>query len=73
MTDIAIRMPAAVGTSSNKPAAIGSLGALLARLGEAFMAAQRRRVEREVALYIANNGGVLSDEMERRIARQFGV
>jgi hypothetical protein len=46
---------------------------LARKLGDAFMAAQRRRVEREVALLISRNGGLLSDEVERKLARQFGV
>lgn len=40
--------------------------ALLARLGRAFLAAQQRRVDREIALLLQRNGGVLSDDVERR-------
>lgn len=48
-----------------------SLKRTLRSIGEKFMAAQQRRVEREVALYLQTHGNVLSDDMERQISRQF--
>lgn len=43
---------------------------LLARLGAALQARRRRRAEAAVARLIRANGGMLTDELERRIARE---
>ncbi|MEZ5855498.1 MAG: hypothetical protein R3D67_12445 [Hyphomicrobiaceae bacterium] len=73
MNDIALRMPANVGGTSHNPASLVGVGAFFKRMGDAFMAAQRRRVEREIEHYVVTHGGVLTDEIERRISRQFGA
>ena len=49
-----------------------SLGASwFARLGQAFIDARTRQAEREVARLISQNGGRLTDELERKIERYF--
>jgi hypothetical protein len=87
MTDIALRHPAMadadIATSAGRhPTLLARVTeafetkrvpSLLARMARAFEAAQQRRVEREVARIIALNGGLISDDVERRIARQFGL
>jgi hypothetical protein len=59
----------------SKPASLPdfSIGDFLERLSAKVHAAQRRRVEAEVARYIAANGGVVTDEIERQIGRRFGM
>jgi hypothetical protein len=37
---------------------------------EGFMASQQRRADREIARYIERHGGVLTDDLERRIMRR---
>ena len=50
-----------------------SFGALLERLSDAMSAAERRRTEADVAHFIADNGGVITDELERQISRRLGM
>jgi hypothetical protein len=45
-------------------------GTLFRRWLDAFMAAQQRRADREIARYIAASGG-LTDSVEREIERRF--
>ena len=40
------------------------------RISEAILAAQQRRADREIALYLASHGGLFTDEVEREIARR---
>jgi hypothetical protein len=40
------------------------------RFADAFVAAQQRRAERDVARFIATHGGLFTDEMEREIMRK---
>jgi hypothetical protein len=40
------------------------------RLGHAFVQAQQRRAEREIARYLASHGGLMTDDMEREIMRR---
>ena len=40
------------------------------RVLDAMILARERRAEREVARYLANHGGLLTDDMERQIMRQ---
>jgi hypothetical protein len=42
-----------------------------ARIMDALMAARMRQAEREIALYLDNNGGKFTDEAEREIERRF--
>ena len=37
-----------------------------------MVAAQQRRAEREIARYLANRGGLLTDDMEREITQRLG-
>ena len=40
------------------------------RIIDAISAAQQRRADREIALYLANHGGLFTDDMEREIMRR---
>jgi hypothetical protein len=40
------------------------------RLGNALMASQQRRADREIARFLASHGGLLTDEVEREIMRR---
>jgi hypothetical protein len=51
---------------------LASIRAFLHRLGEAVTASRRAQAEREVARFIENQGGRLTDEVEREISRRFG-
>ena len=44
---------------------------LFARLFAAMIVARQRDAEREIARYIAGNGGKFTDETEREIERRF--
>lgn len=49
-----------------------SLTALFERLSARMEAAERRQRESDVGRFIRENGGVLTDEIERQISRKFG-
>ncbi|HSR80188.1 MAG TPA: hypothetical protein VLL28_05350 [Hyphomicrobiaceae bacterium] len=40
------------------------------RIIDAISAAQQRRADREIALYLASHGGLFTDNMEREIMRR---
>ena len=40
------------------------------RITDAISAAQQRRADREIALYLASHGGLFTDDMEREIMRR---
>ena len=40
------------------------------RAFERFVAAQQRRAEREIAIYLATHGGTFTDDAEREIMRR---
>lgn len=42
-----------------------------ARLRDAFLAADQRRTERDIALLIEQRGGRITDDVERQIQRHF--
>ena len=44
---------------------------LLRRFIHAMMASRQRQVDREIARYIRDNGGKLTDHVEREIERRF--
>jgi hypothetical protein len=44
---------------------------LLRRFFDAMMASRQRQVDREIARYIRDNGGRLTDNIEREIERRF--
>lgn len=50
-----------------------SLGGLIERLSARLLAAERRRTDAQIARMIAENGGVITDDLERRIGRQLGI
>jgi hypothetical protein len=50
-----------------------SLGSFFERLSDAMYLTEQRRREREVAGMIADNGGVMTDELERQIGRRLGM
>src|SRR5262249_9777854 len=49
-----------------------SLSALFERLSDRMYTAERKEREGQVARFIRENGGVLTDDLERRISRDFG-
>ncbi len=67
MTDLALRMPAA----SDQPKA-ANLIATVSRWLAAFEDWTARSSDDEIGAYIARNGGVFTDELEREIGRRFG-
>jgi hypothetical protein len=44
---------------------------LFGRLVDAMIESRQRQAEREIALYLADNGGKFTDEVEREIERRF--
>jgi hypothetical protein len=44
---------------------------IVARLSDAIADANERRANREIANFVARNGGMFTDEMERRIGERF--
>lgn len=44
---------------------------LLNRFMEAMIAARRRQVDREIGRFLRDNGGKLTDDVERAIERRF--
>ena len=50
-----------------------SLSAFLERLSDAMYASEQRRREGEVAELVAENGGMITDELERQISRRMGA
>ncbi|HEX2136258.1 MAG TPA: hypothetical protein VHG30_10190 [Microvirga sp.] len=42
---------------------------ILLRIVDAIAESNRRKAEREIALFLARRGGQLTDDLERRIAR----
>jgi len=44
---------------------------LLARIFDAMVASRQRQAEREIARYLRNSGGKITDEAEREIERRF--
>ena len=42
-----------------------------ARMADAFIEARTRQAEREIARFIENRGGRMTDDMERQIERRF--
>jgi hypothetical protein len=45
---------------------------LLGRIHDAIVASNQRKAEREIAEYIARNGGLLTDRLESDIVQHFG-
>lgn len=45
---------------------------ILSRIGALLASGSRRRADQAVGRFIQNNGGVLTDELERVISRRFG-
>lgn len=43
----------------------------LRRFGDAVIAARRARAERQIAQFIENRGGRITDELEREISQRF--
>ena len=65
--------PSAVAPRDLAPThAVASNGpGLLRRFFDAMMASRQRQVDREIARYIRDNGGRLTDNIEREIERRF--
>jgi hypothetical protein len=58
----------AVDTSAAKAGVKG----WFTRAAASIVTARRRRADAEIARFIALNGGVMTDEMERAISRRYG-
>ena len=56
--------------ASAKPTARTARKPIWRRVYDTFVESQQRRAEREVARYLANHGGLLTDEMEREIMQR---
>ena len=72
MTEMTLRYPAA--TDAARPAAqpssiLSIVGIVVAAVGNAY----RCQTDREIARLIQQNGGVITDEVERRISRHLGA
>ena len=52
--------------------AVATAPSIWTRMIEAMAASRQRTAERAVERYIAQNGGQLTDDMERAISRKFG-
>ncbi|MGE0769028.1 MAG: hypothetical protein AB7L90_21505 [Hyphomicrobiaceae bacterium] len=50
-----------------------SMSGLWKRVASKVHAAQRRRTEAEIARFIARNGGLITDDLERQIGQRFGM
>lgn len=78
MSNLSLSLEAGYSVDSpalSKPVALPPLGlkALFRKLSAAVYEAQRRRAEAEIARFIAANGGIITDDLERQISRRFGV
>lgn len=72
MTNLTLHYPAA--EANDRPArAPTSVLAYAAMIVEAIGIAYRCQTDREIARLIQQNGGVISDEVERRINRHLGA
>jgi hypothetical protein len=56
-------------TTTAVGAEVGARKPLWRRMADAMIAGQQRRAEREIARYLANRGGLFTDDMEREIMR----
>ena len=57
--------------SAAKAAAPSRVRSVLRRAADAIRRQRERRAEAAVARFIRRNGGTLTDELERRIAREY--
>ena len=71
MTSLPIVRTLSVSSSSQAGAerSIPARRGFLLRLVDAIAESNRRKAEREIALFLARHGGKLTDDLERRIAR----
>lgn len=70
-TSFALKGEIAVPSVDAAAAKAGIVG-WLSRVHTALMASRRRKADAEVAHFIAANGGVLTDDLERAISRRYG-
>ncbi|MBU6379654.1 MAG: hypothetical protein KJS95_14150 [Gammaproteobacteria bacterium] len=56
----------------NASAAKANVQGWFTRTLAAILTARRRKADADIARYIALNGGVMTDEMERAISRRYG-
>ena len=65
--------PSAVAPRSLAPTHVpgSNRHGLLRRFFDAMMESRQRQVDREIARYIRDNGGMLTDNIEREIERRF--
>ena len=67
-TDADADADAVASREATGPASLSLFG----RIGAYLYAVERRRRERDIAALLAQNGGQLTDDLERQISRQFG-
>lgn len=64
--------PSHTAASTVLPASRQASRNLFVRALEALADARRRQAEREIGRYIEENGGRMTDDLERRISRRYG-
>ena len=69
---IAAHPPGFVATLSSREGAAPARRPLFRRIVDAIGAANRRKADREIARFVARNGGYLTDAVERRIGASYG-
>lgn len=57
--------------ASPRPA-FSPLRQFIASIADAISAANQRRAHREIGRFVARNGGLLTDDVERQIGNRFG-
>jgi hypothetical protein len=76
MTNLRLSLVAGYPVETPSPSehvALPSLRNLWKHVAARFQAAERRREEAEIADFIERNGGMITDEIERRIGRHYGM
>lgn len=58
------------GTSAASPAVQPARKSIWRRMFEAMVESQQRRADREIARFLVNHGGLLTDDMEREMMQR---
>ena len=70
--DVSFDSTATIGKPSMAPV-VGGIKGFLKRFAARSALKRQAESESEVARFIADHGGVLTDDLERQISRQFGT
>lgn len=78
MSNLSLSLVAGYSVDSpalSKPTQISArpFARFIERLSDALYAGEQRRRDAEIGRMIADNGGVMTDELERQISRRIGV